>query len=144
MDKRPEIERIENPELRDLVRDIYDKALNQGFVDRGDPSGWDYQVSDLTTDNTWRDLDLSLIVPEGAKAVLLSVAIKDAVADSWVSFRKNGNTNNYNLNAFRTQVANIQIRQTLIVACDTDRKIEYKGKNLTFTTLNILVIGWLF
>ena len=59
------------------------------YVDRGDPSSWDFQEGDLTTDNTWRDLDLSSIVPSGAVAVHLYVLIKDDTANKNIKFRKN-------------------------------------------------------
>jgi len=112
------------------------------FVNRGDPAAVDFAVGDLTTDATYRDLDLSAIVPAGAKAVVLRVGINDDVAGSAVIFRRNGNTNtivNANLN---TQVANLGIAATMIVACDENRVIEYWATSTTWTAIAITVAGW--
>lgn len=119
-----------------------DAAGDIAYVDRGDPSGNDYEVGDFTTDGTWRDLDLSSIVPAGAKAVLLLLALEDDVAEKSFFFRKKGNSNNYNSDGAYTQVADVTIRSSVVVACDTDRKVEYMGSNTTFTKINVVVGGW--
>lgn len=137
-DFSPESVAVLNEEFRKIRDDIDDK----GFFDRGDPASDDWTQADLTTDATWRDLDLSAIVPAGAKAVLFSVGVKDGVVDSDLRFRKNGNTDIYNRAIVRTLVANVYTMQDIVVACDTDRIIEYNGDNLTFTNINIVVKGW--
>jgi len=38
------------------------QQTGQRFVDRGDPAAVDFDETDLTMDNTWRDLDLSSLV----------------------------------------------------------------------------------
>lgn len=131
-------------ESGDGDRTISDKAYvdSRGYHDRGDPASVDFQVGDLVTDGTWRDLDLSSIVPVGATAVSLKVALQDDAVNSAVLFRKNGNSNIFTSPAIDTQVANVTIRSNLIVSCDTNRIIEYNASNLTFTTINITVLGW--
>ena len=123
------------------------KAVNsfvdaRGFVDRGDPTGVDVTVSSLTTDGTWRDLDLSAIVPAGAKGIIIKVGVTDDAAVSVVQFRKNGNANAFVTAVNVTQVANVPIQGLNIVACDSGRVIEYMTTNTTFTTINITVMGW--
>ena len=39
----------------------------------------DYQLGDLTTDATWRELDLSSIVPVGAVAISLNVTARSTL-----------------------------------------------------------------
>lgn len=107
-----------------------------------EPTDWEYEVGDLTTDATWNDLDLSSIVPAGARAVHLLVQIADGVADSHLAFRCNGNSGIYEIALLRTQVANIVNDADLIVKCDGDRKIQYEGSNLTFSMIQIVVKGW--
>ena len=112
------------------------------YVDRGDPSSWDWEVGDLTTDATWRDLDCSAIVPAGAIALDLLVWLKDDAAGSNIMFKKKDNTNDISLADVRTQVANVDIAQRFIIACDTNRIVEYYGKDLAFVTIRIHVCGW--
>ena len=112
------------------------------YVDRGDPAAWDFTIVDFTTDNTWRTLDLSGIVPVGAVAVHMMIYIRDNAANSELLFRKNGNTNLHNAGRINTQVANIDIRQDIIVACDANRVIEYKGAPAGFTFIYVIVRGW--
>ena len=108
-----------------------------------EPTDWDYEVGDLTTDGTWNELvNLSAIVPAGAKAVHLLVMVADGVSDSHLQFRSNGNDGIYEVAVIRTQVANLVNDADLIVKCDSDRKIQYEGSNLTFTTIQIVVKGW--
>ena len=117
--------------------------LGHRFVDRGDPSSVDFSVGDFTTDSTWRDLDLSSIVPVGAVAVLLHVIVKDDVTNSQMLFRRNGNSNVWNRSVVATQAANISIFADIIVSCDSNRVIEYNGITaVAFTTISVIVKGW--
>ena len=125
----------------DRLVEVLRKYLSQPF-DRGDPSSNDFEVGDLTTDETWNDLDLSSIVPEDAIAVILSVRVQDGQAGNVVKFRKKGNSNTNNSVSIRTQVADVNIDQQVTVFCDTSRVIQYYGTNTTFTTINIVVSGW--
>ena len=112
------------------------------FTDRGDPASNDFSVGDFTTDGTWRDLDLSSIVPEGAIAVAISLRLIDNAVDSEFQLRKNGNSNARNRSVVATQIANVSIWADMIVACDSNRIIEYMGTNTSFSTINIVVKGW--
>jgi hypothetical protein len=115
---------------------------------RGDATDYDYNETGsktvLNTDGTWRDLDLSTVVPNGAREVLLSVSLIDDVYGSILRFRKNGDSNTYNVSDIATQVANVQICADLIVYCDTNRVIEYYGSNVAFTSIRITIKGWRF
>jgi hypothetical protein len=113
-----------------------------GFVDRGDPTAYDFTLASLTTDNTWRDLDLSVIVPSNSKAVALMVEVNDDAVGSYIGFRKNGNTSSYNSVYTYTQVSGVLDSNVVIVFCDSNRIIEYIASNTTFTAINISVIGW--
>ncbi|MCK5581922.1 MAG: hypothetical protein KAJ18_11695 [Candidatus Omnitrophica bacterium] len=112
------------------------------WVDRGDPADWDFDIGDLTTDNAYHDLDLSSIVSPYSTRVKLRVRIEDDVIDSRFSLRKNGNTNDYNKVQIDTLVTNLDTEQTIDIACDSNQVIEYKASNLTWSSINILVVGW--
>jgi hypothetical protein len=113
------------------------------FTDRGDPSAFDFTQANLTTDGNWHDLDLSSIVPTGAKAVLLFVQVNDDDGNNYVAFRKNGNTNSINISGAKGITANQTNSFDLTVPCDSNRIIEYATVNTTYTTINIVVKGWL-
>jgi len=116
------------------------------FYNRGDPSGWDYSETGskavIDTDGSWHELNLSSIVPAGAKAVLMCLYVEDDAVDSFIYFGRLGNSNRINLSRVHTQVANQGITADVIVPCDSDRKIEYYGKNVAFVYIQICVKGW--
>lgn len=114
-----------------------------GYIDRGDPASVDFDEGDLTTDNTWNDLDLSSIINNSrAKAVVLRLVVEDDAVASIFSVRKNGNSNSVAIPSLRTQVANVATDGMLIVACDTSQVIEYRASNLAWVSIGIVVIGW--
>lgn len=110
------------------------------FVDRGDPSAWDF--TSLTADETWRDLDLSSIVPEDATAVLLRTLFRSGSAADTVKLRENGNTNEINIERMPLGFGNSDVYRTATVAVDSNRVIEYWLTNTTWTTTSIGVAGW--
>lgn len=112
------------------------------FHDRGDPSANDFTQATLTVDGAWHDMDLSSIVPVGTKAVLLGGLIRDDAVGNSVMFRENGNTNAYNVERVFTQVANVTLGYTTIVACDTNRVIEYRFVEADFDIAYVNVKGW--
>lgn len=112
------------------------------YVDRGDPSAWDWAVSGLTTDGTWRDLDCSSIVPAGAVAIHFKIQIEDDAVARQFGLRKNGNANAHNKVSAMTQVANVTIESEGMVCCDSGRVVEYQATNATWTTINLLIRGW--
>lgn len=112
------------------------------FYDRGDPASVDFTVGSFVTDGTWRDLDLSSIVPADAKAVLLRVDVIDNVVASYFEMRKNGNANAINVAIVQTIVANMHHYENFIVKCDSNRVIEYNGSNVAFTGIDVTVRGW--
>jgi len=54
------------------------------FVDRGDPAAVDFVYTDLITDGTWRELDLSAFIPATARGVLIELDIESAHSDNEV------------------------------------------------------------
>jgi len=112
------------------------------FVDRGDPTAADFEVGAFTQNGAWHDLSLAGTVPAGAFAVYIRCAIYGAAVHQKISFRKKGNTNEFNLFRFFNQVTNLTLQTHGIVFCDTDRVIQYNVDNAAFTTLNLYISGW--
>jgi len=125
-----------------IVSEIGAGGTNYRYVDRGDPSAWDWDKNDLTTDGTWRDLDCSSIVSSDAIAILFRLYISDDAASNSMSIRPNGNTNTQNVFQLRTQVANIVNNASGIVACDSNQVVEYMASNTTWTGIYIQILGW--
>ena len=112
------------------------------YVGRGDPTTNDFSQANLTTDETWNELDLSAIVPAGAVSVYIKVYMQDDAANTLLDFRKAGNSNARNTQKIRTQVANVGVDNNFIVDCDAARKIEYYGTNTAIDAIAIVVCGW--
>jgi hypothetical protein len=126
---------ILNDELQRLSDDI-----NKKVTSSNDKTAVDFAVGAFTTDATWRDLAK---IPEGTKGVLLSVEVKDDAAGSYIMFRRNGFYNAINVATIATQVANVSNFGELFVPVDNDRKVEYKGSNLAFVTINVTIRGYI-
>lgn len=117
-------------------------GILKGFVDRGDPAAYDFTEATMTTDGTWRDMDLSAIVPSGAKAVTLRISAQDGAVSNYVRFREKGNTNAYNVSMVRTQAIDVYANADVVIKLGPARVIEYYGSNTTFTNIGVLVKGW--
>lgn len=122
-------------------------AINNslGFIDRGDPSAVDWDLADFTVDTNWHDLDCSVTVPAGAKAILFQVRFAHStVAGEFFYMRKNGNVNTSNVSAVSIFSA-VAINIDIIVPCDSNRIVEYKllppGVG-SYDFLDITIKGW--
>lgn len=118
------------------------KYLCTSFVDRGDPASWDFSTGDFITDGAWHELDLSAIVPAGAKAVSLRLKVTDELTVIGAKFRKAGNSNSLNIFDIITGVSNYAIVEHGCVALDENRKVEYNFFNTTWTEIYVIVKGW--
>lgn len=112
------------------------------FVNRGDPASFDFTVANFTTDNTWRELNLSAIIPTTARAVLLELNPATSASGKEFIFRSYGNTNTINHTGVVTKITPGIQHKTCIVAVDANRKIEYKAVVATWNTLDLVVRGW--
>ncbi len=116
------------------------------FVDRGDPAAADYTETGskavFNTDGNWHDLDLSSVVPSGAYAILIQLAVQHTSASINFSLRKKGNSNSVNIATVRTQVASVSIVQQVVVTCDANRVIQYLGANSAYSSIVLTVVGW--
>lgn len=123
---------------------IYETPVLGGgtYVDRGDPSAFDWEVGAFTCDGTWRELNCGAIVTAGAKAIHLRLRIQVSQPDAAFVFRKNGNSNAHAAYGLTSQVANQKNNGAFIVPCDVDRKIEYNASGATYAGVDVVVLGW--
>ena len=115
-----------------------------GYVNRGDPADHDFTVGNFTTDATWNELDCSSIVPAGARAIQFTVRLYDDAAESVLYFRPGGASEGKNSARMHIQLVNVPMYYTFIIGCSVDRKIEYYGSNLTFSGIDVTIMGWFF
>jgi hypothetical protein len=112
------------------------------YVDRGDPSANDFEVGSFTLDTAWHDLDLSGIVTDSdATLVHLYCQLRDDVVGQHFQFRKNGNTNSFNLTGVRTQAAGVWVEYEMCVVLDDNRVVEYRGA-VGINDVNVRIRGW--
>lgn len=113
-----------------------------GWVDRGDPATDDITLASLLADNSWHDLDLSAIVPVGAKIIRLLLRSNPGTSSARkIYFRKNGNSNTYSITGVEHETEWHYKMTVVDVFCDSNRIIEYLVSG-TMNTLTIVVIGW--
>lgn len=124
----------------------YVEANTLTWEDRGDPATVDFDTGDFTKDGNWHTVDLSSIVPAGAKLVLLRTAVATSTlsASRVFDFRKNGNTNDKNAAQGYTQVtsATIADKNDHWVTPDANRVIEYRLNSGAYEIADLTVGGW--
>ena len=115
-----------------------------GLTDRGDFGAYDWSIgAGLTADGAYHELDMSAIVPAGARAVLLRFSLADNLASQRVYLRSADNTGTLNVAITRTQVANVIYDGTKTLPCSADRKIDYKITT-GIDTFYLGVMSWWF
>lgn len=120
-----------------------DTQLGTSFITAGDPATYDFVKSDLTLNNAFHDMDLSGIAPAGAKAVIMSVRMRTATVGSYFAIKPGSNTNNFNISYAATQVANQFFYSPLTIEMDASMVLKYAAANVTWTNVDISILGWL-
>lgn len=130
--------------LFDIILDMVESAgfLKSAFVDRGDPASVDFDTDDFTKDSGWHDLDLSAIVPAGAKAVVFHVILVGEDATT-IYFRTKGNVNNFNMSTISAVFGFSAFRADMICPLNTDRFLSYNAGSVVCTILDFTVKGWI-
>ena len=113
-----------------------------GPVYRGGASEFDY--TNFTFDSSWHDLDLSAIVPQGARKVTIYGAVIDDTAGQQFRLRNNATTGSYVEAAWTVQVSGVIVTYAQTVCCDENRVVEYKcDPNLSNNSLlGLMVVDW--
>jgi len=110
---------------------------NAGYVGRSDPP-WDFDEGDLIHDSTFRDLDLSSIVPVGSYAAVVRVRIYNSTVDKSIYIRQKGDS--ASIMQCNVQAANTWSNLASIVLVDSNRKIEYWSNGAD--QIDIQISGW--
>lgn len=112
-------------------------------IDRGDPADLDLLKADFFTDGAWHEHDLSAVVPEGAKAINVTVKYSANAVGREIKFRKHGNTNERNVLQGSNPVANLPYMMNGLIEVDADRKIESNVEAGLYTYINFTIRRWI-
>ncbi len=113
------------------------------YVDRGDPSVYDFNIGGALRDGTWRELDLSAIVPISAIRVCIGVITNSNAANGYCMFRKKGNTNTYNiLLQHQSIAAQSFFLQGFVDLNGEDAIIEFNFPDVYYNIAQVTVLGW--
>ena len=118
------------------------KGLVQMYVDRGDPAAYDFDINDFTLDAAWHDLDLSALIPLGAKSVLFDFDFTNSSANRHVALKKGGQTNDFNHVETHTRVAAQDDHSQMVVAVGPNRIIQYNISAAGWSAMNATLCGW--
>jgi hypothetical protein len=118
--------------------------IGTSYTARSDVAAYDFTKANFTIDGAWHTLDLSGIVPSGAKAVSLLVEFTATVAGRRVLFDRDGYVNHCTAVGVWVPVANYKLGPSLVVPVSTARKIMYNvvAASGEVTDLNLTVTGW--
>ena len=110
------------------------------MVNRGNFAANDFWEGDgLTCDDTWRELDLSSKVPDGANFVLLYLRMKSASLGHYFQIKSADHANDYNIITLTSINTTGYMHRTEWIGCSSDRKIKYYGSaSLTDAVINVL------
>jgi hypothetical protein len=124
----------------------FDEPAGTAYVDRGDPAAYDFDITDFP-EGGWFEMDLSAIVPDGAVAVYILVAISLAVpvGIDELAFREKSYPDDFPLTFYTRYAAAAGIVQfaQYLVRCSPDRKIEYKRGMVNPASIDMVVRGWM-
>jgi len=112
------------------------------LVDRGDPTPWDFTLSDFTTNGAWHDLPLDDIVPPGTICVKFYLLIQAQTIGNLINFRKKGNILGWNYAQSTNQVADTPMPSEHDVFCDSNRVIQYNASPITWAGIDMIISAW--
>lgn len=126
--------------LIDIILDLI--PATPGYVSRGTTFAFDFESGDFVQDDTWRQISLAGIVPEGTVAVHLRVSASTNFILNRIRFRKNILASFANVADTQFHVAGRAMTQDKIVSLDTSREMQYRIVSTGWTTFGITVAGW--
>lgn len=129
--------------MQSFIDIILDRIRLDGLaINRGDKIGPDFTLTDFTFDNTWRELDLSVIVPIGAHVVYASSVLRGTALLRTVYFRTQGFTTEHVISRISTQLTNVFNMSVLTVFPNpANAKVGYKGTTL-IDFFSLTILGW--
>jgi len=113
------------------------------YVDRGNFAAHDFSKDDLVIDSNWQELDLSKLIPVGAKIVKLRIdAATTSSINSYFDMKPFGyvdNYNNYPNNIYKAAYHHGVVHE---IPIGPDKKVVYRAHAVTWDFLDVNVQGW--
>lgn len=122
---------------------FFSRRAGHRFVDRGNPSTWDWNDEDITFDDDYHILDLSDVVPPNAVAVIMQISCKSDISDNYISMRHPSHTNDLNIACVRTKEANTVTAIQVIVYLGGTPEIEIAASAGNWVYIRCAIMGWL-
>jgi len=131
--------------MDNAMRAILEAAREYGMYEaRPDYTEFDWTIADFPNRRTWYDVDLSGIVPEHAKAVVLHAFITSDHIGTNLFIRPKGYTAYEIRSCLSTQAAGIVMQGDIIASIGEQRMIQVHHAWFALTVLNLVVKGWWF
>jgi len=102
----------------------------------------DFTLPDFNNDNAWHDLDLSGIVPDKAYAVVVNLRLRAIGATESTRWRTKGSTTEIGAVKAGTPPVSSYRWHQLIIACNSDRVIQYRNSAGAWTAVDFNIYGW--
>ncbi len=113
------------------------------YIDRGSPATPDFDSGDLVKDADWHSLDLSGIIPAGAKLVALRTMVMGLATIGVLKVKKNGELTDTNIDVSGMETNGFPKYDTLWVTPDADGVIEYWLTAVAYISITVTVGGWI-
>lgn len=112
------------------------------YLNRGDVAAVDFTTGDFVADGAYHNLDLSGIVPINTVLVNVRLILTPTAANQKFSLMTGGYTNEKNVETVYSQVIGVVVSQSVCLAVDGSRVIQYKRPAGAFNFIAFLVKGW--
>ncbi|MBA7524151.1 hypothetical protein ES705_16288 [subsurface metagenome] len=121
---------------------FYHRRAGVQWIDRGDIDAVDYNVTSLTANDNWQDLDISGIVGTGRKLVVIESNLKDNAGGKVMLVRTKGNVNEINISPCGTIKADKTCSRNLLLSTDENGVVQYKIESGIWSITDLTVRGW--
>ena len=106
-----------------------------------EPNEFNFTLEDFTTNGLWNDLDLSSIIGSKEALVILAISIQTTEYPCEFLLDTKNTLVKYNNVGFRPFTINEYYSYFLTVLTDVFGKIKYLASDVTWSDINISVIG---
>ena len=121
---------------------FFSRPAGYKWIDRGEVAVYDKAIGDITADGTYRELDLSAIVPKNAKRISIHFEVKTPAQCKYAgTFDEYGKTVHKTFRCGSTFVADTDTAWDFELAVSSNGKILYAAAP-TCTVWNLCVGGW--
>lgn len=121
---------------------FYHRRAGVQWTDREDIAAVDYNVTTLTADGNWHDLDISSIVGAGKKLVVIESNLKDNAGGKVMLMRTKGNVNEINVSPCGTVKADKTCSRNMLLYTNENGVVQYIIDTGVWAITDLTVRGW--